>query len=91
MTKRDLVMEVAETLGFTQSDVAAVIETAFDKICTSLAEGKRLEIRNFGVFEVKVREARMGRNPQTGATIHIPAMTVPTFRAGKGLKDRVRV
>ena len=61
MTKRELVIEVARQLGFTQNDVARVIQTSFDVITDSLAKGKRLEIRNFGVFEVKTRDARIGR------------------------------
>jgi DNA-binding protein HU-beta len=60
-------------------------------IAIELDAGRDFTITGFGTFGTRNRKARMGRNPQTGAAIHIPAMTVPTFRAGKGLKDRVRV
>lgn len=89
MTKRELVIEVARQLGFTQNDVARVVQTAFDVITDSLAQGKRLEIRNFGVFEVKTRDARIGRNPRTGEEVPIPEKRVATFKPGKLIKERV--
>jgi integration host factor subunit beta len=89
MTKRELVIEVAKQLGYTQNDVARVIQAAFDVITDSLAQGKRLEIRNFGVFEVKTRDARIGRNPRTGEEVPIPEKRVATFKAGKMIKEKV--
>jgi integration host factor subunit beta len=89
MTKRELVIEVAKQLGYTQNDVARVIQSAFDVITDSLAQGKRLEIRNFGVFEVKTRDARIGRNPRTGEEVPIPEKRVATFKAGKMIKEKV--
>lgn len=86
MTKRELVIEVAERVGMTQNEVSRVVETTLDAITHSLAKGKRLEVRNFGVFEIKVREARTGRNPRTGQEVPIPEKRVATFKAGKALK-----
>ena len=90
MTKRELVILVAERLGFTQNEVAAVVQAVLDTIIESLAEGDRLEIRNFGVFEVKTREARVGRNPRTGQEVAIGDKRVVTFKPGKALKQWVQ-
>lgn len=89
MTKRELVMDVAERLGYTQNEVSAVVQTTLETITETLADGNRLEIRNFGVFEVKVRDARIGRNPRTGEVVPISEKRVAVFKAGKALKERV--
>lgn len=89
MTKRELVINVAERLGYTQNEVSAVVQAALDAICESLAEGERLEIRNFGVFELKTRDARIGRNPRTGAAVPIAEKRIAVFKAGKALKELV--
>ncbi len=89
MTKRDLVISVAERLGYTQNEVSAVLQVALDAICESLAAGERLEIRNFGVFEMKIRGARIGRNPRTGAEVPIAQKRVVVFKPGKALKALV--
>ncbi len=90
MTKRELVIEVAERLGYTQNEVSAVVQGTLDAIVSCLAEGQRLEIRNFGVFEVKSRDARMGRNPRTGDEVPIKEKKVATFKPGKALKEYVQ-
>lgn len=90
MTKRELVIDVAEKLGFTQNEVAGIVQTTLDTIIECLAEGQRLEIRNFGVFEVKTRDARMGRNPRTGEEVPITGKRVATFKPGKALKELVQ-
>ncbi len=89
MTKRDLVIRVANKLGMTQSDVAKVIEGAFDSVSRTLAQGERWELRDFGMFEVKTRASRMGRNPRTGAQVPVPERRVVTFRPGKLMKEVV--
>lgn len=89
MTKRELVIRVANKLGMTQSDVAKVIEGAFDAISESLANGERWELRDFGVFEVKTRAARIGRNPRTGDQVPVPERRVVTFRPGKKMKEMI--
>ena len=89
MTKRELVIRVANKLGMTQSDVAKVIESTFEVISSSLAEGKRWELRDFGVFEVKTRASRIGRNPRTGDQVPVPERRVVTFRPGKQMKELI--
>lgn len=89
MTKRELVIQVANKLGTTQSTVAKIIEKAFDVISQALAEGERWELRDFGVFEVKTRAARIGRNPRTGEQVPVPERRVVTFRPGKKMKELV--
>jgi integration host factor subunit beta len=89
MTKRELVIRVANKLGMTQSDVAKIIEGAFDAISRSLAKGERWELRDFGVFEVKTRASRIGRNPRTGDQVPVPERRVVTFRLGKKMKELV--
>lgn len=89
MTKRELVIRVANKLGMTQSDVAKIIEGTFDSISQALAEGSRWELRDFGVFEVKTRAARIGRNPRTGEQVPVPERRVVTFRPGKKMKEMV--
>ncbi len=89
MTKRDLVVRVASKLGITQSDVARIVEATFDTISQTLADGKRWELRDFGVFEVKTRASRIGRNPRTGDQVPVPERKVVTFRPGKKMKELV--
>lgn len=89
MTKRELVIDVAEKLGYTQNEVSDVVQATLDTITEALAEGNRLEIRNFGVFEHKTRDARTGRNPRTGDAVPIRKKRVVVFKPGKFLKERV--
>ncbi len=89
MTKRELVIRVANSLGMTQSDVAKVIEGTFEAISRALADGDRWELRDFGVFEVKTRASRIGRNPRTGDQVPVPERKVVTFRPGKKMKEMV--
>ena len=90
MTKRELVIEVAERLGYTQNEVSSIVQSTLDAITEALSEGERLEIRNFGVFEVKTRDARIGRNPRTGQEVPIGTKRVATFKPGKALKELVQ-
>ena len=89
MTKRELVMLVANRLGMTQSDVSRIVEGAFETITKSLSEGHRWELRDFGVFEVKSRASRIGRNPRTGEQVPVSERKVVTFRPGKRMKEMV--
>ena len=89
MTKRELVMRVANELGMTQSDVSKIVEGMFETISQTLASGERWELRDFGVFEVKTRASRLGRNPRTGEQVPVPERTVVTFRPGKKMKELV--
>ena len=72
-----------------QRDVERIVATIFDEITEALARGDRVELRGFGAFSVKQRDSRVGRNPRTGETINIAAANVPSFKAGKALKDAV--
>lgn len=89
MTKRELIIRVANNLGMTQSDVARIVEATFETISTTLAQGERWELRDFGVFEVKTRASRIGRNPRTGDQVPVPERRVVTFRPGKQMKELI--
>jgi integration host factor subunit beta len=90
MTKRDLIEEVARRSDtFARKDIEAIVNTIFGSMLDSMARGDRIEIRSFGTFSVRDRSARQGRNPRTGADVHIPARRVPFFTAGKELRQRV--
>jgi len=90
MTKQDLVDKVANRVGLTKADAGRSLEATLDSITSALASGEKVTVTGFGTFEVRNRQARMGRNPQTGEPIHIAATKVPHFKAGKGLKEAVR-
>jgi nucleoid DNA-binding protein len=90
MTKRDLVVKISAETGLTQNDVASVVQKTLDYMGDELAAGRNIELRNFGVFEVKVRKSRKGRNPNRPENeVVIPERVVVKFRAGKELKERV--
>lgn len=89
-TKRDLVIQIADATGMVQRDVQTVLQKALDYIIESLAKGESVEFRNFGVFEVKQRKARIGRNPnRPSQVVTIPARPVVKFKPGKVMKERV--
>ena len=89
MTKAELITNVANGADVTKKEASAVVEAVFETIEEILVSGDKIQIPGFGVFETKERAARVGRNPQTGAAIDIPASTVPVFKASKVLKDAV--
>ena len=89
MNKTELIAEVAKKCGLTRKDAEKAVTAAFDTITETLCQGDKVQIVGFGGFETKQREARMGRNPKTKESIQIPATTVPVFKAGKALKDKV--
>ena len=89
MNKTELIAATAEKAGITKKDAERIVGAAFDTITAALAAGERVQLSGFGIFEVKTREARMGRNPKTKEAIEIPASRVPVFKAGKALKDTV--
>ena len=90
MTKRDLVVKIAKETGIIQSDVAAIVQMTLDNIAQELVEGRDIELRNFGVFEIKIRKSHKGRNPRdTRNEVIIPERAVVKFRAGKELKEAV--
>lgn len=89
MNKTELIAAAAESTGLTKKDSEKVLNAVLDSIAAALAKGDKVQISGFGSFEVKEREARVGRNPQTGETMEIAASRVPAFKAGKALKDSV--
>lgn len=89
VNKTELVASVAEKAGMTKKDAEKAINALFASVEEALAKDDKVQIIGFGTFEVKAREERKGRNPQTGAEITIPASKTPVFKAGKGLKDAV--
>ncbi len=96
MTKDQFAEKLARQADISKAKAKDVIDSIFSTeprqgiIATELDAGRDFTITGFGTFSTRNRKARTGRNPQTGATIQIPSMTVPTFRAGRGLKERVR-
>ena len=89
MNKKELIAAVAAKAGTTQKDAECVVNAAFETIAAALANGDRVQVSGFGIFEVKTREARVGRNPRTKESITIPATKAPSFKASKTLKDTV--
>lgn len=90
MTKRDMVVKIANETKLTQTDVSEVVQKTLDYVASELTKGRTVELRNFGIFEVKVRKARKGRNPNKPKhEVIIPERAVVKFRAGKFLKDKV--
>ena len=90
MTRSELIEAVAsKAANFTKKDVEMIISTLFQSIAESLSKGDKIEIRGFGSFKVKKRNARSGRNPKSGVGIRVDAKKVPFFKAGKELKERV--
>jgi len=90
LTKRDLVTRISNETGLVQQQVLEVVQKTLDYIAESLAKGDKVELRNFGVFEVKIRKARVGRNPNAPETdVPIPARSVVKFKSGKEMRAEV--
>ena len=89
-TKKEIVKAISEQTGLTQLKTKEIVQKTFDAIVETLVEDRRIELRNFGVFEVKKRAARKARNPRTGDKVYVPAKFVVTFKPGKEMEERVR-
>lgn len=89
MNKTELIAIAAEKSGISKKDAERVVNAAVDAITAELTAGNRVQLSGFGIFEVKNREARIGRNPKTKEAIEIPATKLPVFKASKALKDIV--
>ena len=87
MTKADLVEQVANEAEMTKKDAEQLVEIIFDSIIGALNNGEKIELRGFGSFRVRQRDARKGRNPKTGTAVEIPAKRVAYFKPGKELKE----
>lgn len=91
MTKKEIVKTISETMGLTQLKTKEIVQKTFDAIVETLVADGRIELRNFGVFEVKKRAARKARNPRTGHKVDVPEKYVVTFKPGKEMEERVRL
>lgn len=89
MNKTELIAAVAEKTGLTKKDAERVVSATFESITAAMTKGDKVQVSGFGIFEVKAREARVGRNPRTKEQIQIPATRLPAFKASKTLKDAV--
>jgi nucleoid DNA-binding protein len=90
VTKKEIVKAISDEIGMTQLKTKEIVQKTFDAIVETLIEEKRIELRNFGVFEVKKRAARKARNPRTGDKVFVPEKYVVTFKPGKEMEEKVR-
>ncbi|MBA4020344.1 MAG: integration host factor subunit beta [Pirellula sp.] len=90
MTKKEIVKTISDACQLTQLQTKEIVQRTFDAIVETLVEEKRIELRNFGVFEVKKRAARKARNPRTGDKVYVPEKYVVTFKPGKEMEEKVR-
>jgi integration host factor subunit beta len=90
MTKSELIQRLAElNPHLYQRDVESIVTAIFDEITAALARGDRVELRGFGAFSIKRRDARLGRNPRTGVSVNVDEKHIPFFKTGKQLRDRL--
>lgn len=90
MTKKEIVLKIAEETGLKQIDVKRVVQKTLEGIIDSLSKGETVELRNFGIFKVKSRRPRIGRNPKTGEAVPIPERKKVSFKSGMVMKKKVR-
>ncbi|MSR56007.1 MAG: integration host factor subunit beta [Gemmataceae bacterium] len=90
MTKKEIVKTISDKIGLTQLKTKEIVQQTFDAIVDTLVEERRIELRNFGVFEVKKRAARKARNPRTGERVDVAEKYVVTFKPGKEMEEKVR-
>jgi nucleoid DNA-binding protein len=90
MTKKDIVLRITDQTGIKQVDVKRIVQKTFDVIVDALDKNEKVELRNFGVFKVKERRARFGRNPRTGASVPVPPRRVVVFKPGLEMKQKIK-
>ncbi len=90
MTKKDIILKVSDDANLKQIDVKQVVQKTFDCIVDALARGENIELRNFGVFKIKQRKSRIGRNPRTGQVVPVPPRKVVVFKPGLEMKKRIK-
>ncbi|MCK5579724.1 MAG: integration host factor subunit beta [Candidatus Omnitrophica bacterium] len=90
MTKKDIVLKITDMTGIKQVDVKTIVQKTFDVIVESLVRDEKVELRNFGVFKIKERKARFGRNPRTGESVPVPPRKVVVFKPGLEMKQRIK-
>src|SRR6266852_2412818 len=91
MTKKEIVRQISDRIGLTQLKTKDIVQQTFDAIVDTLIEAGRIELRNFGVFEVKLRKARKARNPRTGERVDVEPKKVVTFKPGREMEETVRL
>jgi nucleoid DNA-binding protein len=91
VTKKEIVKTISDKIGLTQLKTKDIVQQTFDAIVDTLVEERRIELRNFGVFEVKKRAARKARNPRTGERVDVAEKYVVTFKPGKEMEEKVRL
>lgn len=90
MTKKEMVLRIAEETKIKQVDVKKVVQKTLDEIAAALSRGERVELRNFGIFKVKSRRGRTGRNPRTGEAVPVPPKKVAVFKPGLIMKQQIK-
>ena len=90
MTKKDIVLRITDLTGIKQVDVKKIVQRTFDVVIESLVRSEKVELRNFGVFKIKERKARFGRNPRTGESVPVPPRKVVVFKPGLEMKQRIK-
>jgi len=90
MTKKDIILKVSDDTNLKQIDVKKVVQRTFDCIVEALTRGEKIELRNFGVFKIKQRKSRTGRNPRTGQVVPVPARKVVVFKPGLEMKKKIK-
>ena len=90
MTKKDIVLKITDMTGIKQVDVKKIVQKTFDVIIDSLLKNEKVELRNFGVFKLKERKARFGRNPRTGQSVPLPPRKVVVFKPGLAMKQKIK-
>jgi nucleoid DNA-binding protein len=90
MTKKDIILKVSDATNLKQIDVKKVVQKTFDFIIEALVRGEKIELRNFGVFKIKQRRSRTGRNPRTGQVVPVPPRKVVVFKSGLEMKQKIR-
>ncbi|MDP8265027.1 MAG: HU family DNA-binding protein [Candidatus Aceula lacicola] len=90
MTKKDIVLRITDSTGIKQVDVKKIVQKTFDSIIESLTRNEKVELRNFGVFKIKERRARFGRNPRTGESVPVPPRKVVVFKPGLEMKQKIK-
>ncbi len=90
MTKKDIILKVSDDSNLKQIDVKKVVQKTFDCIVEALARGEKIELRNFGVFKIKQRKSRTGRNPRTGQVVPVPPRKVVIFKPGLEMKHKIK-
>ncbi len=89
MTKKDIVLKITDSTGIKQVDVKKIVQKTFDVITESLVRNEKVELRNFGIFKIKDRKARFGRNPRTGESVAVPPRRVVVFKPGLEMKEKI--